>query len=113
METVREDFLHSVQRHIGKNRGNDAALGSALVGGEQLTLEYKSCFQELLQYRFVHGDMLNEPVMANVVKTPFDVALQHPLRGEAAAECCENIFTGVLRTAPLAETEGLCVRSGL
>ena len=51
--------------------------------------------------------------MADVVKTPFDVALQHPLRGEAAAEGRENAFTGVLRTASLAEAEGLCVRRRL
>ena len=30
--------------------------------------------------------------MADVVKTPFDVALQYPLWRETAAECCENIF---------------------
>ena len=110
VETIREDFLHSVQRHVCENRGNDAALGSTLISGKQFPLKYKTCFQKLFQYRFVHWDVLNEPVMADMVKTPFDVALQHPLRGIPAAERCEDIFTSVLRTAPLAEAEGFCVR---
>ena len=110
IEAVTQDFLHPIQRHVCEDRGNDAALRRTLIGGKQFLLKYKSCFQKLFQYRFVHGNVLNEPIMADVVKTPFDVALQYPLWGETAAECCENIFTGVLRTAPLAETKGLRVR---
>ena len=44
METVREDFLHSIQRHICQDRGNDAALRCTLVGGKQLLLEHESSF---------------------------------------------------------------------
>ena len=47
--------------------------------------------------------------MADVVKAPFDVTLQYPLRGKAAAKCREYVFTSILRTAPFAETERLRV----
>ena len=110
IKVVTQDFLHSVQRQVCKYGGDDAALGCARIGGEQLIAEHKSRFQKLFQYRFVHGNMLNEPVVADMVITPFDVALQHPFRGVAAAECREDIFTGILRAAPLAEAKGFRIR---
>lgn len=53
--------------------------------------------------------MVYKPLMADVVEAPFDVALQHPLWGELAAERRKDIFTSVLCTASFAESEGLCV----
>ena len=77
----------------------------SLVGNSSPSI-YKPRFQELFQYRFVHWDVFDKPVMADMVKTPFNVTLQYPLWGITAAERCENIFAGILRAAPLAEAEG-------
>ena len=86
MKPVCKYLLHSVQRHICQNGGNDAALGRTFLGREQLIAEYKSRFQKLPEHRFVHRDMFNQPVVADMVKTAFDVTLHEP------ADTVEAIF---------------------
>ncbi len=75
VETVREDFLHPVQRHVCEYRRNNAALGSTFISREQFISKNEIRFQELFEYRFVHGDMLNKPIMADVVEASLDVTL--------------------------------------
>ena len=63
----------------------------------------------MLEHRFVHENVVYEPLVADVVKASFDVALQYPLGRKAAAKCCEYIFTGILGAAPFAEAKRLRV----
>ena len=44
-----------------------------------------------------------------MVKATFDVAFQHPLRGNFTAECGEDVFTSVLCTPPFTEAKGFPV----
>ena len=76
METVREDFLHSIRHHVCEYGGDDAALRYTLAGGEQFMLKNK--FQKLFEYRFVQRNVRNEPIVADVVKAPFDAAPPAP-----------------------------------
>ena len=50
--------------------GDDAALGVPASVGNSSSRNTNPGFQKLFQYRFVHGDMLNEPVVADMVKHP-------------------------------------------
>ena len=99
-----QKFLHSVQCHICQNWRYDAALWSAFIRGEQFVLENESSLEKLLEHRFIHRDMLCQPVVADMVKAPFNVALQNPLRCAFLAQRSKDIFTGILRTTSLTGT---------
>ena len=42
--------------------------------------------QPFAQYRLVHGDVAEQPVMIDVIKAPFDVRFEYPLRSAASAQ---------------------------
>ena len=75
VESVRQYFLHTVQCHICQNRRYNATLWGSVLCREQFPLENKSHFEELLQNRFIHRNVLYQPFMTDVIKTAFNVAL--------------------------------------
>ena len=109
MEAAGQKFLHSVQCHICQDWRYDAALWGAFIRGEQFVLEDESSLEELLEHRFIHRDMLCQPVVADMVKAPFNVALQNPLWRAFLAQRSKDIFTGILRTTSLTEAKGFRV----
>jgi site-specific DNA recombinase len=61
-------------------RSNDAALRRARLRGEQGSVFDITGFQPFLEHHLVREDMVEHPLMADVIEAAFDVALQHPLR---------------------------------
>ena len=55
--------------------------------------------------------MFQYPFVADVVKAPFDVTLQHPLGRPLFRQILETLFNGILWTAACAETVGARVSS--
>ena len=50
--------LHPVQSQVGQNGRDDAALRCAFGGRKQLTLVHVTGFEPLVEYAFVHRDIL-------------------------------------------------------
>jgi len=61
--------------------------------------------------RFVHGNIVEQPLMANIVEAAFDVAFEHPAR-VFVAERSETLFNRVCTTSPQPEAVGILIRSG-
>lgn len=70
-------------------------------------------FKNCLSYGFVHGNVLYEPLVADVVEAPFYVSFQHPLGRITVIECCKDVFAHILCTSPFTETKGFCISCGL
>ena len=64
-----------------------------------------------MEDRFVHGNIVEQPLMANVVEAAFDVAFEHPAR-VFVTERSETLFNRVRTTSPLPEAIGILIRSG-
>ncbi|MNZ62314.1 hypothetical protein D3C78_804310 [compost metagenome] len=72
--------FQTVQGGIGQTGRDDPALWRPGLRGRELLFVDDSGLQPFTQYRFVHGDVLAQPFVVDVVEEPLDVALQHPDR---------------------------------
>ncbi len=84
----------------------------ALCREEGIALEVPG-LQPLSQHAFVHGDVGEQPLVTDVVETPFDVSLQHPFRRMLSTQCIAHLFDCICRRAPTAETVGVSVAGRL
>jgi hypothetical protein len=62
--------------------------------------------------RFVHGNIVEQPLMTNVVEAALDVAFEHPAR-VFVTERSETLFNRIRTTSPLPEAVGIQIRSRL
>ena len=67
-------------------------------------LEYETTFEPFAQHPFIHRDILDEPLMADMVETPLDVSFEHPLRGFFFRQVSETLFDGILSASFLPKT---------
>ncbi|MNN45207.1 hypothetical protein D3C81_1595300 [compost metagenome] len=76
---MRNQFsLQPVQRPIRKGRADDAALWRSSCGCHQLLPVNYPGFQPFRQDRLVHEDIVDQPLMVDIVEKTFDIRIQHP-----------------------------------
>ena len=110
-EILGQKFLDTIERHIRKCRRNDTALRSTFLGGEKLFVENETAFQPFAEHHFIHRDIVQQPVVADVVEASFDVALHNPLRGWLFGQVDIALVYGVARASFLTETVRMVIRS--
>jgi len=71
-----------------------------------------SGFEPFAEHLFVHEDILQEPLVANLVEAGFDVAFQYPLRGMGLGERDEQMRQSISTTASFAKAVGVWVSPG-
>ena len=86
-EPILEQTFQSVQRQVGQSRRNDAALGCACLGGEQVSILDVSGFQPLFEDACVHGNVRQHPRVADVIERSLDVAFHDPCSAWRATQC--------------------------
>jgi len=72
-KAIGKQFFQSVQSHICKSWGDDAALRSSLLCRKKLLVENKSTFQPFTEQNFIHRDIVKQPFMTDMVETTFDI----------------------------------------
>lgn len=88
-------FLKSVQRHVGQDWRDDPALGCSGVRVMERVLVYETGFKPGSQGLGVHGDVRDQPVMADAVEACLDVSVEHPLGRRFLAQCDEELTHGI------------------
>ncbi|CCN53613.1 conserved hypothetical protein [Vibrio nigripulchritudo MADA3029] len=73
---------------------------------------HESGFQPLLKYRLIHRNIGDKPVMADKVKTPFDITLQYPTGTGLATEVHETLFDSISTRAIRAKAIAVSIRRG-
>jgi hypothetical protein len=66
-----------------------------------------------LEYPFVHADMPEHPIVADVIETPLNVAFQHPFRRVPSHQRDKALLDGVGSGAFWPEAVGIGGRRGL
>src|SRR4051795_1197182 len=79
-EAPLQQLLQAIQGPIRQRGGDNPPLRCALRGGEQDVLLQESGLQPFPKDFLVHGDMVDQPAMADSIKARFDVPLQDPVR---------------------------------
>src|SRR5262245_60144911 len=80
ISVVEASIRPKTQSYLLCKGSHDAALRRARFGREQVSILDVTGFQPLAKHSLVRGDMLEHPLVTDVVEAAFDVALQHPLR---------------------------------
>ena len=112
VEGLVEEFFQSIQNQVRQRGRDDAALRRARLGGEQGSIFDVASTQPFLKHRRIRGDVLEHPVVTDVIEATLDVAFQHPLRRRALAQCFEALLNGVRGGAFRSEAVGVFVRRG-
>ena len=55
----------------------------------------ETCFQPLPEQRLVHGDVRQEPIMADAIKASFDVPFKNPLWTVPVTQQDMDLFQGI------------------
>jgi len=81
-----------------QNRTDNTALRRAGFCRKELLLNHKSCLEPLLEHRFVNNwNVVDEPLMADSIKTPGNVSFQYPLGAIAPGKADEALFSCISR----------------
>ena len=109
--------FQSVQCHVRQGWRDDSALRRTCFGCRQLAFVDHSCLQPLVNDAPVHADVLQQPLVVDMVKTAFDVRLQHPwgrgLLGEAAEQLAHGIGRRAISPKAVAVRVALRLHDGL
>src|SRR5699024_11723117 len=93
--------------------GYDASLRCPAVRMVKHASFHLTCFQPFFKQSPVHRNMGKQPVMADVIEAPFNIALQYPFGRYFLAHPQKNGLNGVMRAAHWSETIAVMVSSGL
>lgn len=104
--------LQSVQGHVGKDRRDDAALRRAIFCLIEDRLIHVPRFQPFLEDDFIHGDVGQQPVVADSVEAGFNVSFQYPRWAGASGQCVIALCHGIGAASFLAESIRIGVRVG-
>ena len=85
------------------------ALRCPFRGGEPGLLLQETCFQPLPEQRLVHGDVRQEPVMADSIKASFDVPFENPLWTVPMTQQDMDLFQGIGTAAFPSKAIGMAV----
>src|SRR2546430_14234350 len=72
MEGLVEEIFQSVQNQVRQRGRDDAALRRARFGGEQGSIFDVASAQPFLKHRRIHWDVLEHPVVTDVIEATFD-----------------------------------------
>lgn len=97
-------LLQAVECQIAKNWRNDASLWSAFLRGMERTTLHVTGLQPLAKDTLVHGDVIEQPFVIDVVETRFDVRIKHPSGSLAFRQCGEALLMGILDRAHSTES---------
>jgi site-specific DNA recombinase len=96
---------------------DDPALRCSLHGGEPSMLLQETRFQPLPQHSGVHGDVRQQPGVADAIKAGFDVPFQNPLGtlpvARQAMNSIERIGTTTFQSKAIGMAVGLRFRNGI
>ena len=79
-EALLQQLLQPIQGPIRQRGGDNSPLRCAFRGGEQDMLLQEPGFQPLPEHFLVHGDVVDQPGMADSIKACFDIPFQNPIR---------------------------------
>ena len=94
-----------------KGRDNPALRGSRFRW-EELVLVVVSRLKPFLKCRFIHGDVCGHPVVADIVKTAFDIAFQNPFGRTFGSQYDEALLFTVRRGSFWPKPIGIPIRRG-
>jgi hypothetical protein len=97
MEGLAEEFFQSVQNQVRQRRRDDSALRRPRLRGEQSSLFNVAGGQPFLEHCHIPRDVLEHPIVADVIEATFYVTFQHPLRRVVVVQCFETLLDGVSR----------------
>ncbi len=96
----------SSQHCWGRDR---PALRCSFRGGEPGLLLQETCFQPLPEQCLVHGDVRQEPIMADSIKASFDVPFENPLWTVPMTQQDMDLFQGIGTAAFPPKARGMAV----
>src|SRR2546421_9467598 len=73
-----QERFQPIERHVGQDWGDDAALWRAIFCSVPDGFLHVACFEPLPQNGVFHWDVGEQPVMADGVKAGFDVPFKYP-----------------------------------
>lgn len=76
----------------------------ALFRGEKFAIEYEPAFEPFPQYLLVRWDIVEKPLVADVVEAAFDVSFEYPFGGTRPRKQDEALLYGIMSASVLAET---------
>ena len=96
---------------------DNPALRCAFRGGEENLLLQETRLQPFPEHVLVHGDVVQQPVMADLIKACFDIPFQNPFRTGGIPQDLVTLIQGI-GTAPfqpkaIGVTVGLSFRDGI
>ncbi len=106
-ESFPEERFQSVQHHVRQRRRDDTALRRSRLRGEQGSIFQIPGFQPVAQNRFIHGNLIEHPFVADIIEAAPNIALQHPLRRIFPAQVMVTLRNGIGRTSARSETIGV------
>src|SRR2546430_8932012 len=77
MEGMVEEIFQSVQNQVRQRGRDDAALRRARFGGEQGSIFDVASAQPFLKHRRIRWDVLEHPVVTDVIEATFDRSEEH------------------------------------
>ena len=75
-----------------------------LFRGEKFTIEYEPAFEPFSQYLLVRWDIIEKPLVADVVEAAFDVSLEYPFGRTRPREQDKSLLDGIMSASVLAKT---------
>src|SRR5207245_3923579 len=97
----------------GEQWSDKAALRGACVGRKQLLLFPITGFEPRTQHLLVHGDVLQQPLVADFIKASPDVALQNPLGADSSGQYVKTALQSIGTAAAFAKTIGVSIGQSL
>jgi hypothetical protein len=85
-----QELLQSVQGHIRQRRRDDAALWRACLRGEQGSIFNVAGFQPAPQNFRVRGNLIQHPLVTEIIEAAANIAFQNPRRVVAATPASER-----------------------
>src|SRR5215472_2036811 len=94
-DALLQQLLELISGPIRQRGGDDPSLRCAFRGGEETLLLQETGLQPLPEQFLVHGDVVQQPVVADSIKACFDIPFQNPSRTGGTPQDLVTLIQGI------------------
>ena len=97
---------------MGEPLANNPSLRRARLGVEQTPIFDLPSFQPLSQHFFIHRDVLEHPLVTDVIETAANIAFPHPRRARLSTELNKALRNSISGASARPKAIGVSIRRG-